>query len=169
MSVLVIYSTITGNTKLVCERIYNILNVEKKLIDVKEIESIKLDNYSDIIIGFWCDKGTMDKNSLEFLNKLKNKNLYFLGTLGARPESEHGKSVFINAKELCKKENNFVDGLLIWGRVSEAVQNRIKQFPADHPHGPTSERLARWKEASTHPDEDDLKKAEEFFSKLLNK
>ena len=45
----------------------------------------------------------------------------------------------------------------------------MKKFPAGHPHAVTPERLARWEAASTHPDENDFKKAEEFFSDLLNK
>ena len=35
-------------------------------------------------------------------------------------------------------------------------------------YGVTPERVARWEAASTHPDENDFKKAEEFFSNLLN-
>jgi len=67
-------------------------------------------------------------------------------------------------------ENNiFKDGLLIWGRISKEMMDVMKKFPAGHPHAVTPERLARWEAASTHPDENDFKKAEEFFSDLLNK
>ena len=34
MKTLIVYSTISGNTKAVCERIYNALNVEKEIINV---------------------------------------------------------------------------------------------------------------------------------------
>lgn len=169
MSVLIAYSTLSGNTKAVCERIYGALNVEKNIVDIKEIEKIKLDDYEDIILGFWCDKGTMDYNSIEFLKTLKNKNLYFLGTLGARPDSEHWGHVFENAKKLCQENNNYKDGLLIWGRISQEMIEKMMKFPAGHSHAPTPERMQRWKDASTHPDENDFKQAEDFFSKLLNK
>ena len=49
------------------------------------------------------------------------------------------------------------------------MQDMMKKFPAGHPHGVNPERVARWEAASTHPDEKDFKKAEEFFSNLLNK
>ena len=153
MKTLIVYSTISGNTKAVCERIYNALNVEKEIINVKDTK----------------DKGTMDKDSIDFLKTLNNKNLYFLGTLGARPDSEHWNDVFENAKKLCSENNNFKDGLLIWGRISKEMMDVMKKFPAGHPHAVTPERLARWEAASTHPDENDFKKAEEFFSNLLNK
>jgi len=169
MKTLIVYSTISGNTKAVCERIYNALNVEKEIINVKDSKNMKPSDYENIIIGFWCDKGTMDKDSIDFLKTLNNKNLYFLGTLGARPDSEHWNDVFENAKKLCSENNIFKDGLLIWGRISKEMMDIMKKFPAGHPHAVTPERLARWEAASTHPDENDFKKAEEFFSDLLNK
>ena len=58
---------------------------------------------------------------------------------------------------------------MIWGRISKEMQDMMKKFPAGHPHGVTPERIARWEAASTHPDEKDFKKAEEFFINLLNK
>ena len=168
MKTLIVYSTISGNTKAVCERIYEALNAEKEILNVKNIKNLKIDDYDNFIIGFWCDKGTMDKDSIEFLKTLNNKNVYFLGTLGARPDSEHWNDVFENAKKLCSENNNFKNGLLIWGRISQEMQDMMKKFPAGHPHGVTPERVARWEAASTHPDENDFKKAEEFFSNLLN-
>ncbi len=168
MSTLIVYSTISGNTKAVCERICGALNCEKKIVNVKNLENINVEQYKNIIIGFWCDKGTMDKNSLEFLKTLKDKDLYFLGTLGARPNSEHWKDVFEKAKSLLSEKNNYKGGLLVWGRLSQEIKDRISQLPKDHPHGVNPERLARWKEADSHPDENDFKEAEEYFSNLLN-
>ena len=135
MKTLIVYSTISGNTKAVCERIYEALNAEKEILNVKDIKNLKIDDYDNFIIGFWCDKGTMDKDSIEFLKTLNNKNVYFLGTLGARPDSEHWNDVFENAKKLCSENNNFKNGLLIWGRISKEMQDMMKKFPAGHPHG----------------------------------
>ena len=168
MKTLIVYSTISGNTKSVCERIYGALNTEKEIRNVKDIKNLQVNNYDNFIIGFWCDKGTMDKDSIDFLKTLKDKNVYFLGTLGAEPASGHWSDVFENAKKLCLENNNFKDGLLIWGRISQEMQDMMKKIPAGHPHAVTPERLARWEAASTHPDENDFKKAEEFFSNLLN-
>lgn len=167
MKTLIVYSTISGNTKSVCERIYKILNVEKEIVNVKNIKNVKTDDYDNVIIGFWCDKGSMDKDSIEFLKTLNNKNIYFLGTLGAQPNSKHGNDVFENAKKLCSENNNFKDGLLIWGKISKEMQDIIRKLPAGHPHGISPERIARWEAASTHPDENDFEKAEKFFSQLL--
>ena len=84
MKTLIVYSTISGNTKSVCERVYGALNTEKKIVNVKDINNLKVDNYDNIIIGFWCDKGTMDKDSIDFLKTLNNK-IYILWGLWSRP------------------------------------------------------------------------------------
>jgi len=82
MKTLIVYSTISGNTKSVCERIYGALNTEKEIRNVKDIKNLQVNNYDNFIIGFWCDKGTMDKDSIDFLKTLNNQNIYFVGTLG---------------------------------------------------------------------------------------
>lgn len=71
MKTLIVYSTISGNTKSVCERIYKVLNTEKEIMNVKDSKNLKVDDYDNFIIGFWCDKGTMDKDSIDFLKTLK--------------------------------------------------------------------------------------------------
>ena len=85
MKTLIVYSTISGNTKSVCERIYKVLNTEKEIMNVKDSKNLKVDDYGNFLRGVWCDKGTMDKDSIDFLKTLKDKNVYFLGTLGAEP------------------------------------------------------------------------------------
>ena len=50
MKTLIVYSTISGNTKAVCERIYNALNMEKEIIKVKDTKN----NHQLIFDGETC-------------------------------------------------------------------------------------------------------------------
>ena len=50
MKTLIVYSTISGNTKAVCERIYEVLNTEKEIINVKDIKNLKIGDYDNFII-----------------------------------------------------------------------------------------------------------------------
>ena len=52
MKTLIVYSTISGNTKSVCERIYGALNTEKEIRNVKDIKNLQVNNYDNFIIGF---------------------------------------------------------------------------------------------------------------------
>lgn len=59
----------------------------------------------------------MDKDFIDFLKILNNKNIYFVGILGVDLGLGYWNDVFENVKKLCFENNNFKDGLLIWGRI----------------------------------------------------
>lgn len=107
------------------------------------MEKIDFHKYENIIVGFWCDKETMDNDSINFVKGLKNKKLYFLGTLGARPSLITGRMYLKMLKKLCTESNDFIDGLLIWGRISKEMIDMMMKFPEDNPHAATPERIAR--------------------------
>lgn len=163
----IIYSSLTGNTEKVAKSIFEVIPNDKILLKAENIEEISLDDYENIIFGFWVDKGSANKQIANLIKKLENKNLYFFGTLGADPESEHGKKVFSKVSKLCSEKNNFLGGILFLGKVSDNLVEKMKKFPLNLIHPLTPERMARIEKASTHPDENDLKNAQEFFKKLF--
>lgn len=167
---ILIYSSLTGNTKKVGEAIFEAIPGENNLIlPVEEINSVNFDDFDRIIIGFWVDKGTADSRIRKLIGKLKNKDIAFFGTLGAEPDSEHGKKVYSRVTELCSKNNNLLGGFLSLGKVSDSLVEKMGKFPLNLIHPLTPERLARIEKASTHPDEKDLNDAKEYFSSILNK
>ena len=58
---LVVYSSLTGNTKAVAEKIFDIIEGDKEIVSINDIKNINIDNFQKIVIGFWVDKGTADK------------------------------------------------------------------------------------------------------------
>ena len=71
MKTLIIYSSLTGNTKLVGEKIYEILPNEKEIISIEKISFVDINSFDRIIFGFWVDKGTADKRTREIIKILK--------------------------------------------------------------------------------------------------
>lgn len=71
----IIFSSPTGNTRLLADAIRDALPEENcNYFGVCE----NADTQSDILfIGFWTDKGTADKATLDLLEKLKNKRIFF--------------------------------------------------------------------------------------------
>ena len=47
MKTLIAYSTISGNTKAVCEKIYEALNIEKEIVNIKDIKNIAIDDFEN--------------------------------------------------------------------------------------------------------------------------
>ncbi|OOO00751.1 MAG: hypothetical protein ATN35_00070 [Epulopiscium sp. Nele67-Bin004] len=72
MKVQVIYSSLTGSTKKLAEGIFEGLNCDNKSIhDLKEGEPI-LDG-DIILLGYWVDKGTANRQMIDFMETIKGK------------------------------------------------------------------------------------------------
>jgi len=140
MKTLIIYSSETGNTKMVCEKAFEYVNGEKIIIPVKEKDSINLDEFDNIIVGTWIDNLT----------------------------SEHAKKCFNNLRKLCSKKNNFVDGVLARGRVSKDLQEKFTKFPLNiiHKFVPNMKEIIL--EADAHPNETDFLLIKDFIDKNFN-
>lgn len=91
MKTLVVYSSLTGNTKKATTWAFEAVIGEKKLLSVDEAMNIDLSPYTKIVHGFWVDKGSLDSKSRKFLKRVKGKEIIFIGTLGAYPDSDHAK------------------------------------------------------------------------------
>lgn len=85
----IIFSSPTGNTRLLADAIHDALPEENcNYFGVCE----NADTQSDILfIGFWTDKGTADKATLDLLEKLKNKRIFLFGTAGFGGDEESSK------------------------------------------------------------------------------
>ena len=168
MKTLIIYSSETGNTKMVCEKAFEYINGEKLIIPVKEKDSINLDEFDNIIIGTWIDKANANSEAKKFINTLANKNLFFIGTLAASLTSEHAKKCFNNLTKLCSKKNNFIDGVLARGKVSEDLQEKFTQFPLNIIHKSVPNMKEIILEADAHPNETDFLLIKYFIDKNFN-
>lgn len=167
MKTLVVYSSLTGNTKKVVEKVFEIIREEKKLVALNSNENIDLNEYDRVIVGFWVDKGTADSRSKKFIKSVKGKEVAFIGTLGAEARSSHGQSVNERAIKLCSENNKFIGGFLCQGKVDPKLVEKMGKFPLKLIHPLTPERLKRIEDAKSHPNEDDFKAAQDYFKKIL--
>ena len=75
MKTLIAYSTLTGNTKKVCEAAAKAF----ENVEVLEVNEVKNLDYDLIIVGTWIDKGTADTKAKKFIESLSNqKQLLYL-------------------------------------------------------------------------------------------
>jgi flavodoxin len=166
MKTAIIYSSLTGNTKLLAEKIYESSPGNTVLIDINS--RFEQNEYEKIIFGFWVDRGSADKKTLSVIETISNKKIGFFATLGAYPDSEHAKKVIENVKKEFEKNNNEVSATFICqGKVSESLKEKMKSFPKEHPHYPDEARLKRWAEADLHPNENDFCNAKSIFELFI--
>ena len=168
MKTLIIYSSETGNTKMVCEKAFEYINGEKMIIPVKEKDIVNLDEFDNIIVGTWIDKANANTEAKKFINTLSNKKIYFIGSLAASLTSEHAKKCFNNLIKLCSKKNNFVDGVLTRGKVSKDLQEKFTKFLLNiiHKFVPNMKEIIL--EADSHPNETDFLLIKNFIDKNFN-
>ncbi|MET3617716.1 flavodoxin [Peptoniphilus olsenii] len=100
MKGLIIYSSKTGNTKRMAEKIYEVLKDEHQMT-IKDIrDAPEVEKFDFILLGAWIDRGTLETKTLKFLKTIKNKKIGLFATLGAMPDSEHGRKVIKNLEDL---------------------------------------------------------------------
>ncbi|MCR5219901.1 MAG: flavodoxin family protein [bacterium] len=166
MKLLVVYSSMTGNTRKVAEAIAGA--VPGSVLLPVEAEPSP-DGFDLVAAGYWVDKGMPDAKSRAWLEKAKGCRMALFGTLGAWPDSEHAKACMRRAAELVEspERGNVVCGSWICqGRIAPRVIEAMqKMAPNVHPMTPA--RRARIEEAAKHPDESDLASAREFIARTI--
>ena len=166
MKTLVVYSSLTGNTKKATTWAFEAVIGEKELFSVEEAMKIDTSSYDRIIQGFWVDKGTLDPKSRKFSKQIKGKELIFIGTLGAYPNSKHAIKVMERSKKIAEENNCYLGTCMVQGKMSDVLLKSMDKFPLNLIFRKTEERLERIQVASFHPNEEDKEKIQEFVRNL---
>ncbi len=167
MNTLLAYSSLTGNTKKLCSGVYEKLKNETdiEILTVKESKNLNFDDYDNIIVGFWIDKGTANKEARKFISKIKNKPLLFLATLGASPDSEHGQKVMKTVPTLSDESNQFKGAFLSRGKVDPKLTKRIKFLPLT---SSIKQQMYDASISSREPNDEDIENGYNFVKKALS-
>ena len=168
MKAKVLYSSKTGNTKLIAEAIFNALPAGAEIHNIGEITS--LGESGLVFFGVWIDKGTMDNASREALPLIATKKVALFATLGAEPDSDHAKRALESVSVLLREQRCEIMGTFICqGKIDPAIIEMMKMMGQgqDNPHRMTPEREARHREAAKHPDKTDLENAVTFAKAMI--
>ncbi len=167
MKTMVVYSSKTGNTKMVAQAIHEILPHPSEIYPVETAPSPN--GYDFIALGFWVDRGTADEKSREYFKKVRGKKIAVFGTLGAYPDSDHAQKCLEKVRILTEG-NEGLGEFLCQGKVDPALIEMMATKMKDDPHhAMTPERQARLAEAAKHPDKADLESAQTVFREILKK
>ena len=169
MKSIVIYSSLTGNTKQVAESITSVLPAGTPCVSMKELPS-DLSSYDLVFAGFWGDKGTANKEARDVLGTLHNPYIALFATAGVPPQMAHAKESLINASKCLPDGVEPVGTFICQGKVDpKVIEMMYKMFPKGHSHGQSADRDERHKQAAVHPNEDDFKAAQDFAQHILAK
>ena len=153
----IIYSSRTGNTRLLAEAIRESLPADLcnhfGTDEAGAVESEKL------YVGFWTDKGTADEAALALLKRLKNKKIFLFGTAGFGESEAYFQKVLDRVKESIDESNSIIGTYMCQGKMPESVKNRYLKMKEQTEHPDNIDALIEnFDKALSHPDADDMER-----------
>ena len=162
MKGLIIYSSKTGNTKRMAEKIYEVLKDEQQMT-IKDIrEAPKIEEYDFILLGGWIDRGTLETKTLKLLKTIKNKKIGLFATLGAMPDSEHGRKVIKNIEDLLNDRDS-LGQYICPGLVDPKMIEKLKGITGLVVPKKIKEKMIETSLKSRKATEEELLKAANYF------
>ena len=151
MTYAIVYSSKTGNTRLLAETIRDTLPAADCLyFGAPDDAALRADR---IYVGFWTDKGTCDADTAAFLARVTTQEVFLFGTAG------FGGAPAYFDKILSAARRNLPDGAAVCGsymcqgKMPMTVRARYEQME-DSPR--RQMLLDNFDAALSHPDEADL-------------
>ncbi len=166
---LVVYSSLTGNTKKVGEAIAEELAPNCDIHPVEDNPDTA--GYDLVVVGYWVDKGTADAKAAAYLKSIKHSKVAIFATLGAEADSPHAVSSLQKGIDMLDSSNELVGKFICQGKIDpKLLEFMKKQFGTKGGfHAVDEKRLERHRKASTHPDEQDLANAKAVFAQIKAK
>lgn len=163
-SCLLVYSSVTGNTRKLAEAIRAVMPPWTVMRPIQDAPHARFDI---VIAGFWVYRGGPDPRMARYMKEIRNSHAAFFGTLAAYPDSEHARGVIARAEKLLEG-NNILGSFLCQGKLSQRIfEQRMRGDAINSKHPMTQERKERLLQAMTHPDADDLLNAQNAFQDFL--
>lgn len=165
MKVAIIYSSITGNTKLLAETIKNEIKEEIVYFGKPINEEIGADIY---FIGSWTNKGDASNDIINFLKKLKNKKIAYFATTGYGGSTTYYDTLFSRVKQYIDSSNTILGILYCQGKMPIQIKERYIKMITENPNDKNLEvSLKNFEDALTHPDTNDLENIKKWVNKIL--
>ena len=142
----IIFSSATGNTKLLAETIHQ--NLPREGCAYFGPWNGEIPTSPTVYVGFWTDKGNADQNTLALLGQLRNKKVFLFGTAG-----------FGESRSALDDSNQIIGTFMCQGKMPQAVKDRYLRMKAQPEHPQNLDALiANFDRALSHPDKEDLEK-----------
>ena len=153
----IIFSSLTGNTKILAETIRAVLPAEDcDYFGAPETAEL----YSEMLyVGFWTDKGNADSAALGLLSKLRGKEIFLFGTAGFGGSAAYFQKILDHVKQSVDPSNTVVGEYMCQGKMPQSVRDRYMKMKAQPEHPANIDALIdNFDRALSHPDEDDLER-----------
>ena len=156
MSYAIVFSSKTGNTKLLADTLHTCLPQESCCyFGTPDPAALEAD---ELYVGFWTDKGTADESTLDFLKQLHGKNIFLFGTAGFGGSEEYFAKILKTVKKSLDDSNTIIGSFMCQGKMPLSVRCRYENMKKQPTHAmPNLDALIEnFDKALSHPDAEDL-------------
>lgn len=151
MTYAIVYSSKTGNTRLLAETLRDTLTTGDCLyFGTPSDEALNADR---IYVGFWTDKGTCDADTAAFLARVTTQEVFLFGTAGFGGCPEYFDKILSAARQNLPDSVTVCGSYMCQGKMPMAVRARYEAME-DSPR--RQAMLDNFDAALSHPDAADL-------------
>lgn len=151
MTYAIVYSSKTGNTRLLAETLRDTLPADDCLyFGTPNDEALRAER---IYIGFWTDKGTCDADTATFLTRVTTQEVFLFGTAGFGGAPEYFDKILSAARQNLPDGAAVCGSYMCQGKMPAAVRTRYEQME-DSPR--RQMMIKNFDAALSHPDAADL-------------
>lgn len=164
MTYSIIYSSKTGNTELLAEKIKTLLSEYNCIYyGPSKAEAAAADI---LFIGFWTDKGSCDETIASFLKSLHEKKIFLFGTAGFGGSEAYFSQILSRVKANLDVSNSIIDTFMCQGKMPISVRQRYESL-MEYNTVKMQELINNFDCALTHPDTSDLIALEQSIQNIL--
>lgn len=156
MKYIIVYSSITGNTKVIADTIKNVLD-EKSCIYFGKPDEVFSHDADVIFVGFWVSKGSCTEEIKRYLETLKNKKIFLFGTAGFGGTEGYFENILTDVKQYIPESNKIIGSFICQGKMPHNVLERYQKLYKEQPENENIlNMIANYKNALSHPDLHDV-------------
>ncbi|MCI8511321.1 MAG: hypothetical protein HFE83_04910 [Lachnospiraceae bacterium] len=157
MTYSIVFSSMTGNTAALADRLHSLLPAESCLYFGETSREAVSINADITFVGFWTDKDSCDSLTRVFLKKLSNRTVVLFGTAGYSSDPEYFRQVLNAAARQANVSNTVLPGFMCQGKMRPEVKAKCEaELSIDPENAKAKSFLERYAKAESHPDESDF-------------
>ena len=151
MKYAIVYSSRTGNTELLAQRLRDSLPKEDCLyMGPPNEEALAAEK---LYVGFWTDKGTCDESIAAFLRSITHQQVFLFGTAGFGGAPAYFEKILTAVKENISETATVTGSYMCQGKMPVSVRKRYESMEES---AGRQAMLDNFDRALSHPDEQDF-------------
>ena len=156
MTYSIVYSSKTGNTKMLADALHQALPADDCLyFGAPDAQALAAER---IYIGFWTDKGSCDAETAAFLAQLTQQEIFLFGTCGFGGGVAYFEQILPRGRELLPESLQLVGSYVCPGKMPQSVRDRYVRIAEEEPakRSHMQKMIFNFDCALSHPDANDL-------------